>query len=140
MAGYSEFYVIGGFSNDGVNPIEMMILVGNSSRQWYTPHYFDASIKPLGSLDTLIPQAPSAEINLLDACIAFYPQKFAACPSLKIVEAAVKDKSRLDFDQSQGHTPNGWNELREEARPYFAEMHIWLAQLGQHFGPKGPVG
>jgi hypothetical protein len=54
MSGCDELYVIGGnggfMGADGANPIEVMILVGNGSRMWFTPHFFVPEIKPLGNM------------------------------------------------------------------------------------------
>jgi hypothetical protein len=51
VAGFSRLYVVGGLGGfqgaDGVNPIEFMVLVGDGSRQWLEPHYFDGSITPI---------------------------------------------------------------------------------------------
>jgi hypothetical protein len=131
MAGYSKLYVIGGSGGfmgaDGVNPVKVMILVGDGSRQWLEPHYFDTSIKPLGKLKAIIPAGPDHPDAVLDACIAFCPGYFTACPSLAEVEAAVSDEERLDFDM--GEIPSVWHKLREEARPIFAAMNIWRAEL-----------
>ena len=62
MAGYSKFYVVGGeggfMGSDGVNPIEILILVGDAGRQWLEPHYFDASIRPIGRIQLIVPAGP----------------------------------------------------------------------------------
>jgi hypothetical protein len=133
MAGYSSLYVIGslgGFMRaDGVNPIEFMILVGDSDRQWLEPHYFDNSISPIGKLQVIIPAGPDHADSLLDACIAFNPRYFKTCSSMTDVELAIKDKSRLDFDLEPQEIPAAWNQLREEARPLFSQMNIWRANL-----------
>ena len=59
VAGYSKLYVIGdpgGFQGaDGVNPIQFLVLIGDGNRQWLEPHYFDASIKPIGKLARIVP-------------------------------------------------------------------------------------
>lgn len=135
MAGYDEMYVIGGQGGfmgvDGINPIELQIWVGNSSRMWFTPYYFDSNLKPLGQLNTIIPERPDCEDNILDACIAFYPIHFQTCPSLKLVEKQLGNKERLDFDISPKGIPTSWPALREEARPLFATLNIWHAPFRQ---------
>jgi hypothetical protein len=136
MAGFSRFYVIGGLGGfmgaDGVNPIEMMIMVGEGNRQWLEPRYFDTRIKPLGKLKTIIPAGPDHPDALLDACIAFYPRLFRECHLLKEVESSLGDAERLDFDARPLEIPKGWYKLREEARPIFTSLNIWLADLVPH--------
>ncbi|MBX9929414.1 MAG: hypothetical protein K2X99_10925 [Gemmatimonadaceae bacterium] len=133
MAGFSKLYVIGGAGGfagaDGVNPIELMLLVGDSGRRWIEPHYFDASIKPLGKLRVIVPAGPNDPDALLDACIAFCPKYFAACPSLQEVASALADEERLDFEAEPQRIPASWSALREEARPQFATIGIWRADL-----------
>lgn len=133
MAGFSKLYVIGGqggfMGADGVNPIEFFVLVGESDRQWLEPHYFDRSIDPIGKLGVIIPASPNHPDSLLDACIAFCPRHFKGCPSLGAVEAALRDAERLDFNADPQDIPPAWARLREEARPLFAEMNIWQADL-----------
>lgn len=114
---------------DGVNPIEFFVLVGDADRQWLEPHYFDRSIKPIGKLRVIVPAGPDQPDSLLDACIAFCPRHFSECPSLAEVESALRDAERLDFDARSQEIPEAWASLREEARPLFAAMNIWRADL-----------
>lgn len=133
MAGYSKLYVVGGLGGfmgaDGVNPIEFLVLVGDADRQWLEPHYFDTSITPIGKLRTIVPAGPDQPDCLLDACIAFCPRYFRSCPSLTRAETTLRDAERLDFDAHPEDIPQAWASLREEARPLFASMNIWRADL-----------
>ena len=133
MAGYSKIYVVGGLGGlmgaDGVNPIEFLVLIGDADRQWLEPHYFDKSIRPIGRLRVIVPVGPDHPDSLLDACIAFCPQRFRTCPSLKEVESALREAERLDFHTCSQEIPAAWVSLREEARPLFAAMNIWRADL-----------
>jgi len=133
VAGYSKLYVVGGLGGfmgaDGVNPIEFLVLVGDADRQWLEPHYFDKSIRPVGRLRVIVPAGPDHPDSLLDACIAFYPQHFRSCPSLEEVESALREAERLDFHARSQEIPAAWASLREEARPLFAAMNIWRADL-----------
>ena len=133
MAGYSKIYVVGGLGGcmgaDGVNPIEFLILVGDADRQWLEPHYFDSSIMPIGSVRVIVPLGPDHPDSLLDACIAFCPRHFTSCPSFAEVESALRETDRLDFDARPQRIPVAWANLREEARPLFAAMNIWHADL-----------
>lgn len=133
MAGYSKIYVVGGLGGfmgaDGVNPIELLVLVGDADGQWLEPHYFDTSIEPIGKLRIIVPARPNDQESLLDACIAFYPRYFKGCPSLPEVESALGETDRLDFNAFPQDIPASWTRLREEARPRFAAMNIWRADL-----------
>lgn len=133
MAGYSTMYVIGGLGGfmgaDGVNPIELLILVGDADRQWFEPYYLNKSIKPIGKIRTIVPTGPDHPDSLLDACITFYPQYFRSCPSLLEVEIALREVERLDFHLHPNEIPTAWIKLREEAKPLFTAMNIWRADL-----------
>jgi len=139
VAGYSRLYAVGGLGGfmgaDGVNPIEFLILVGDADRQWLEPHYFDRSITPIGRLRVIVPARPNDPDSLLDACIAFCPRHFSSCQSLADVESALTDADRLDFDLHPQAIPPAWARLREEARPHFASMNIWQADLVPLEGP-----
>jgi len=114
---------------DTVNPIEFLVLVGDADRQWLEPHYFDTSITPIGRVQVIVPAHPDDPDSLLDACIAFCPRHFKSCPSLAEVERALADVDRLDFHLRPHDIPAGWVELRQEAKPLFAAMNIWQADL-----------
>ena len=133
MAGFSRIYVIGGqggmWGADGVNPIGCLILVGDANRQWLEPHYFDESLRPIGATRTIVPAGPNHPDALLDASIFFCPRLFKMCPSLAEVEASLRDMDRLDFDARPDKVPAAWQALREEARPFFAQLGIWQADL-----------
>jgi len=133
MAGYSQIYVIGGsggcFGADGVNPIELIILVGDADRQWYEPHYFDKTIFPIGNIRAIVPAKPDDPDALLDACLAFYPNYFKSCPSMAKIQSALSKTERLDFHLNIKDIPSDWTNLRNEARPIFSKMKIWKADF-----------
>lgn len=115
--------------SDGVNPILFQILVGDADRQWLEVNYFDESIKPLGKIKVIVPARPDDENSLLDACLAFYPQRFADCLSLLEVKKKVEGLTRLDFNFDTGKVPEEWHKLRSEAQPMFKRLNIFEAQL-----------
>ena len=133
MAGFSSLYVIGGEGGfagaDGVNPIRLLVLVGDADRQWMEPHYFDTTLKPLGQVRIVVPAGPDNPDSLLDACIAFFPEHFRSCPSLAGVESALRETERLDFDAARHKIPEAWFALREEARPLFQQLPLWRADF-----------
>jgi hypothetical protein len=133
MAGYCRLYVIGGLGGflgaDGVNPIDLLILVGDADRQWLEPQYCDKSLMPPGRVRVIVPAKPNDDDALLDACIAFCPQYFSSCPSMGAVASSLGDTERLDFNAHAQQIPALWATLREEARPLYASMNIWQADL-----------
>ncbi len=133
MSGYSRLYVLGGEGGyvgaDGINPIGLFILVGEGHRQWLEPYYVDHSLKPLGAVRNLIPAEPDHPDMLLDALIAFAARLFETCPSLLAVEEQLGDADYLDFSSVDPGIPASWADLREEARPLFADLNIWRADF-----------
>jgi hypothetical protein len=132
VAGFSTLYVVGGLGGfqgtDGVNPIAFQILVGDANRQWLESHYFDPRIRPLGNISRIVPARPDDPDALLDACIAFYPKFFEACPSLVGIEREIGLIEVLDFNMGDS-VPIAWTQLRKEARPLLGKLNIWRADL-----------
>jgi len=133
MAGYSKIYLIGGTGGfegvDGINPIYFEIFVGDADRQWLEVSYFDKNIKPIGNIHKIIPEGPNHPNSLIDACIAFYPEHFKNCPSMKLVEEKLSNYSSLDFDLEKDKIPEEWFNLREEAMPYLKKLNIFKADI-----------
>ena len=133
MAGFSKLYCVGrlgGFQGaDGINPILFQIWVGDADRQWLEPHYVDASIRPLGSVRTIVPEGPDDPSALIDACIAFFPEHFKQCPSLTVVRGQLQTVTRLDFNLGKDDIPKEWTQLRREAWPFFKKLTIFEAVL-----------
>ena len=127
MAGYSKIYCIGDDGWDGINPIYFQILVGDADRQWLEPRYFEKRIKPLGRVKVIIPAGPDHPDALIDACLAFCPKYFESCPSLVYVSEVLENERRIDFHLDD--EPQGWAQLREEARPFFRKITIYEAEL-----------
>ena len=132
MAGYSSVYVIGGLGGfqgaDGVNPIALQILVGDADRRWLEAHYFRPELRPIGNVSVVIPERPDSPTALMDACIAFLPEHFAACPSLAAVITALGSATRIDFT-NPASVPPQWPTLRSEAEQAFRNLNIWHATL-----------
>lgn len=131
MSGYSKIYCIGGeggfMGSDGMNPIDFQILIGDGNRQWLEVKYFNRNIRPMGRVRVITPKGPDPIYKdaLLDACLAFFPEYFQKCLSLTKVVEAVGNAKRLDFD-ADGE-PDGWAELREEARLLFGQLIIYFS-------------
>jgi hypothetical protein len=131
VAGYTGLYCIGGEGGfqgaDGINPIFFQILVGEGNRCWLEVHYFDEAIKPIGTIRTIVPDAPDSPNALLDTCLAFFPQHFVECPSLAEVRQKLVAATHLDFDLGAKEIPLTWNRLREEARSLLSSFNIYFA-------------
>ena len=122
MAGYSKIYCIGDDGWDGINPIYFQILVGDAGRQWLESRYFDRRIRPLGRVKVIILASPNHPDALIDACLAFCPKYFESCPSLAHVSEVLENDKRIDFHLDS--EPQGWRQLREEARPFFRKSQF----------------
>jgi hypothetical protein len=133
MAGFSKMYVLGGQGGfrgaDGVNPIHLLVLVGDANRQWLEARYLDDTLHPLGAIRVMVPKAPNQPDNLLDALIAFAPGCFSSCPSMPEVDAQSRGLKRLDFDAKPEAVPAAWAALRQEARPVLQSLNVWQADL-----------
>ncbi len=131
MAGFSRIYCISSevFENsESVESVYLQIFAGEGHRQWYMPYYFDKSIKPIGKISRMVPGDVNDENSLLDACIAFAPNFFNACPTLKKIQDELVDFEFLDFCD-EDKIPKGWKQLRREAAPIFEKLNISKIKL-----------
>ena len=132
MAGYSKIYCIGpegGFMGfDGINRLDLLILVGDGDRRWFEARIFNPEIRPLGEVEIIIPQGPDHPDSLLDALIAFFPSYFDDCPTMAQVRKEIEGVQRLDFDRGEG-IPESWEQLRKEARKLVKNLPVYEAVL-----------
>ena len=74
MTGFTKIYCFGNnrsiFSDDGINQINMEVLVGDGNRQWLEPRYY-TKFKPIAKISKIIPEEPYQNKNLLLAAIIF---------------------------------------------------------------------
>jgi hypothetical protein len=91
-----------------------IILQSDNGRQALVCRYVDTNLKPLSKIWRIIPCGPNDKDALLDACIAFAPEFFKSCESLNKVMSNLPDTEILEVNR-----PEGWEELREEAREIF---------------------
>ena len=130
MAGYYKIFVVGGLGgyqgHDGVNPIDLEILVGASDRQWFECRSTNAAHHTLGGIKVLIPKEPDELDAVLDACLLFLPRAFEG-PSQTYVESVIRGAERLDFNLD-GY-PDGWDLYRSESMVAFQKLNIWEATL-----------
>jgi len=100
--------------------------VSRSESLW-SVHYLERSALQLGAVLSL---TPAGQDCLLDACIAFYPQHFRHCESLRSVERLLRHTSHLDFNQGEPKDAlQFWPQLRKEARPAFEQLVVYEAHL-----------
>ena len=119
----------GGFDgSDGINPIYLQIWVGDAHRQWLEVHYCAPEIRPLGDIKRFVPRRPNDPVNIMDACLLFYPEFFSQCSLIAVVAEKLKDKDFVDFDLEE-NVPKEWPWLRYEARPYFEKLGVFSATL-----------
>ena len=138
MAGFSQMFLIGGQGGfggaDGINPIYLQIWVGDANRQWLEARYCDRSIRPMGKVKRFVPRRPNDPVNIMDACLLFFPQHFSKCSLVPVVAEKLKDTEFVDFDL-EDNVPKEWPWLRYEARPFFDEFGIFVANLVQYSLP-----
>jgi hypothetical protein len=72
----------------------LLILQGEGDRQWLRVFYLENDIQPLGKIKTVVPEAPDGANNLLDACIAFFPEWFKES---KVLQTMKKELSQTEF-------------------------------------------
>ncbi len=119
---------------DGINSIDVMLLVAEGGRQWVEAKYLTSKLKPMGSIKTMIPPQPIGFNELLDACLVFCPQLFNDCPSMKLLQEKMKDIDCIDFDHEIS-IPEEWESLREEALPIFKMMIAHSCIYGANIKP-----
>lgn len=129
MSGYSQIYYVGaagGFrGSDGLNDVWLEIRQKDGNRQSFHAHFRRKGLKPMGGVEVVVPAGPDHPDGLLDACLAFAPQLFEACPSAAAVSAALADATLMDFDLGKEQIPAEWAKLRDEARPIFAQLPLY---------------
>ena len=100
------------------------ILVGHGDRAWMEARVPDGRPQPLGRLQAIVPERPDFDAALLDALLAFWPERFRSCPSLAAVEGSLQDVETLDFDLGANRIPAEWVALRREARPIYDRLIV----------------
>ncbi|HOT27134.1 MAG TPA: hypothetical protein PLU72_03020 [Candidatus Ozemobacteraceae bacterium] len=130
MAGFSKVFCVGhSRSYDGISNVKFLILQGESDRQWLEACYHVSGLRPIGNIRIVIPAKPDDPDALLDACIAFYPEYFCECPSMRLVARKLAKATRLDFDLGRELIPAEWYRLRHEARALYARLVIFESHL-----------
>lgn len=132
MSGFSKAYFVGypgGFQGaDGLNPILFEILVGDASRQWLEPVYVSCRAKPIGRINTIIPDGPDNPNSIVDAYIVFCPELFTECPSLESVRKELASAKSIDFNLGK-NVPKNWTQLRGEAKEVLKQLKICEANF-----------
>jgi hypothetical protein len=106
-------------SGSPIRTPDIAILVGHGNRAWMEARVAGGRLRPLGRLQTVVPERPDFDAALLDALLAFWPERFRSCPSLAVLESKLQGMERLDFDLGADRIPAEWAALRREARPVY---------------------
>jgi len=136
VAGYVKFYLLGGKGGymgvDGINPIDLVIGVGTSDREWLKPVSIRTGKQsnPIWKLDSIIPDPDNYENSIIDAFIAFSPHSFKECSKFQEVVTQVGNSLQIDFNDKE-KIPKSWGMLREEAKPIFEKMTVFEANLSE---------
>lgn len=101
---------------------DVVVLFGHGNRISMKARVPNGHLRPLGQIDTVIPEGPHSETALLDALLAFWPERFRSCPSLAGVESKLADVTFLDFNEHPERIPSEWPQLRREARPIYERL------------------
>lgn len=102
----------------------LVVLFGHGNRIWVKARVPSGWLRPIGRIETVVPEAPDSETALLDALLAFWPERFRSCPSLGAVEAKLGRTDFLDFDEHPERIPAEWTALRREARAIYEELVV----------------
>jgi len=132
MAGFSRAVYIGSpggyLGADGLNPIDLEILIGDGNRQWFEAVYHNKSIKPKGKQKTIVPFYPDSIDSLIDAIIIFYPSLFDSSPIIKEAYNQLSDIQFIDF-ANEKIIPANWIDIRNEARKYISDLTVYYANF-----------
>jgi len=130
LAGFIKLYLIGGRGGfdgaDGINPIDLIIGVGASDREWLEPIF--AAKKSYLGIEVIIPDPDNYQNSIIDACIAFAPDLFKKCELLHKVAVELGGSNRLDFTD-KNTIPKSWEELRDQARPIFGNISVFESPI-----------
>jgi hypothetical protein len=134
MAAFTKLFLIGQPSvrwgeSDGPHQLDMEILLGEGSRQWYEARYFKKRLGPIGDVKIFVPDSPDEAKNLLDACMVFVASQFRSCPSFGESDLLLKGIERMDFGTAPERVPVIWKQFRREALPLFRQLPIFEAPL-----------
>ncbi len=138
MTGFTKIYCFGNnrsiFSDDGINQINMEVLVGDGNRQWLEPRYY-TKFKPIANISKIVPEEPYQNKNLLLAAIIFSPIRFRACRSLKelihLLDSNIQN-SFLDVDRSREkywYRSGVLQDVMSQAEPIYNQLNIFEANL-----------
>lgn len=127
MAGFDEIYYLGSpggyMGADGLNTIDLEILVGSSDRKWFEARYFTPNLRPMAGIKVVIADTPEPHEALLQALIILATDLFSECQSLDRIRDAV---DRIDRERLKGED---WTNLLNEARPIFKKLALYRARL-----------
>ncbi len=124
-----SFYIASGAEDGVATPFSLEIIESRISRRElvWSVHYPARSVTQLGAVRSI---TPVGETALLDACLAFFPQHFRHCATLRSIERQVRRQPHIDFRQVQrGAILKQWPQLRDEAQAAFETLSIFEGRL-----------
>ncbi len=127
------YFVTDPDSSTSESPIRrpsLAILVGHGDRAWMEARRPENGPRFPGTIKILVPEKPDFDAALLDALIAFWPERFRSCPSFAAVESKLGLVNRLDFEGDPERIPEEWAALRREARPIYDRLVIVRVEGG----------
>jgi len=127
MTIYSRIYCVGIQNEQADCQAKFQVFVSSDPRPRFDVNYLDRSVTQLGAVRSIFPENSSDSRSLVDACIAFFPEQFRGCPSLRVVEKMLRQVRELDFQSKP--TPPEWRRLRSEAEEAFKHLRIYEAPL-----------
>lgn len=113
---------------DGLNTIDLEILHGVSSREWYEARS-SKPFAPMGRVRVFVPTGPADRDALLDAMLVFAPELFKECEALEEVSRAVANSGKEMLDFNLEPIPQNWMTLREQAQRILKNLPIYSAEL-----------
>ena len=107
-------------------PAPFAVVRSDDGATWtFQPLYAAGAGAPLGRLQTVTTAAKHPDA-LLDACLAFFPEVFAGCAALALVQQVVGEAEQLDLS---GRLPVGWAALRGEGKAVMMGAAVKTAQV-----------
>ena len=111
--------------------LRAQIWQGEGSRRWFEGVYPMSDSQSLCGVRTMVPRGPDDPNQLLDATILFLPDNYRECESFEgvVQEIELGKIDFFDFNLGSEKLPKNWEKLREEARPIFDKLNLYLIPI-----------
>ena len=132
MAGFNQIIIVGmpgGFQGtDGVNRIDLLMLIGNSGRQWIELLENRFSNNPISNVKRIVPSAPDQKNSILDAIVLFCPELFSENILYTDFVNQLNDIEFIDFEADK-NVPKDWETYRSSFIPIVKELDIYCGNF-----------